>query len=442
MAFDGTLLWDYRNTAILTHHDVKPLPNGNVLLIAWQQKTAVEAVAAGRNPELLDPTRTFLPDSIVEFQPTGPTTGVIAWEWHIWDHLIQDYDPAQANFGVVADHAELVDINYPARIEQQFNHANGIDYDPIHDWIVLSTPKQNEIWIIDHSTTTAEAAGHSGGRWGKGGDLLYRWGDPAAYRAGPGSARMLQGQHAPRFIPSGYPGAGNVTVFNNTTAPERSAVVEVVLPLDASGRFLLTPGTAYGPSLPVWTYSAPGFYSPIQSSAERLPNGNTLICSATQDWLFEVTPEGQTVWEHHGGAGAVFHAHHTQRSLWADNSTVSAANGGRVNFNLLMGTTAANNTYLVLGSASGTTPGTPIGGVTLPLNVDPFLLASLTYPNAAPILIQTLGTMGTLGNAVAAFTMPPGAPIGLRLDFAYALFHQTPLTIKAASNTIPVTVLD
>lgn len=60
---------------------------------------------------------------------------------------------------------------------------NGIDYNPVLDQIALSTHNLNEWYIIDHSTTTAEAATSSGGNSGKGGDLLYRWGNPAAYQA-------------------------------------------------------------------------------------------------------------------------------------------------------------------------------------------------------------------------------------------------------------------
>ena len=113
VAWDGTVVWDFRyNTnGHLSHHDVKPLPNGNVLLIAWETKTRDEAIAAGRNPNYVSSNGLY-PDHIIEVQPTGPTSGTIVWEWHVWDHLIQDYDSSKANYGVVGDHPELVDINY------------------------------------------------------------------------------------------------------------------------------------------------------------------------------------------------------------------------------------------------------------------------------------------------------------------------------------------
>ena len=443
-AFDGTLLWDFRynSEGVLSHHDVEPLPNGNVLLIAWESKTMNQTLGAGRDPALLV-TGAFLPDHLVEVKPTGPTTGTIVWEWHVWDHLIQDHDPTKANFGVVASHPELVDINFPHFPDPtgQFNHCNSVDYDPIHDWILLSVPRQEEIWIIDHSTTTAEAASHTGGRWGKGGDLLYRWGNPPAYRAGPASSQILRSQHAAQFIPSGYPGAGNVTVFNNYSGTGGSSVLEVCLPLDATGNFILQSGSPYGPVAPVWSYSAPGFFSPIKSSAERLPGGNTLICSAEQDWIFEVSPAGQMVWEHRPGQGSLFQAHHTRRSLWADVPSVAAAQGGRVNFDLLQATQGAGDLYLLLCSAAGTTPGTTLFGVNVPLNFDPFLQASAAYPNAAPTFIQTFGTLGVSGEGSAAFTLPAGLPGGYQLDFAYLLIQSAPLMLKAASHSVPVQIL-
>ena len=62
------------------------------------------------------------------------------------------------------------------------------------DQIVLSNHNLSEIWIIDHSTTTLEAASHSGGNSGKGGDLLYRWGNPQAYDQGTGADQLLNHQ--------------------------------------------------------------------------------------------------------------------------------------------------------------------------------------------------------------------------------------------------------
>jgi hypothetical protein len=94
IAFDGTVLWDFRydGPGFLSHHDIRRLPNGNVLMIAWEHKTIAEAIAAGRDPALLS-GNVLMPDHVIEVKPTGPTSGKIVWEWHVWDHLIQDHDP-------------------------------------------------------------------------------------------------------------------------------------------------------------------------------------------------------------------------------------------------------------------------------------------------------------------------------------------------------------
>ena len=301
--WDGTVEWDYRyNTnGLLSHHDACVLPNGNVLLIAWETKTRTDAIAAGRNPSYVT-SQGFLPDHIIEVQPSGPTSGIIVWEWHAWDHLIQDYDPTKPNYGVVADHPELVDVNYPTSTRSDWMHSNSIDYNERFDQIVISVRYFSEIWVIDHSTTTAEAAGHTGGDSGKGGDLLYRWGNPQAYDRGTSSDRKLYEQHDSNWIDEGCPGAGNLLIFNNGVGRYYSSVDEIVPPVDANGLYSITSGAAFGPTSPIWSYNpTPTFYASHLSGATRLKNGNTLICNGENGKLFEVTPDETTVWQYNLG---------------------------------------------------------------------------------------------------------------------------------------------
>ena len=301
--WDGTLTWEYRyNTnGHLSHHDVKSLPNGNVLLIAWETKTRTEAIAAGRNPSYA-PSQGLMPDHIIEVQPTGPTSGTIVWEWHVWDHLIQDYDSSKANYGVVGDHPDLVDINFVPNSGTDWMHSNSIDYNEQFDQLLLSVHNFNEVWVIDHSTTTAEAAGHTGGNSGKGGDLLYRWGNPQAYRAGTSSNEKLYSQHDASWIKPGLPGAGHILVFNNGAnrpSSHYSTVDEIIPPVNEIGEYYLEPGSAYGPDAQTWIYTASpptSFYSSHLSGAQRLSDGDTLICNGETGKIFEVTPEGATVW--------------------------------------------------------------------------------------------------------------------------------------------------
>ena len=305
--WDGTILWDfiYATDTFRHHHDIAPMPNGNVLLIAWELRTSLDSIAAGRNPAVL-PEGELWPEKIVEVEPVGATGGTIVWEWHVWDHLIQDIDPTKDNFGVVADHPELVDINFINGDADgaDWLHANAVDYDPVRDEVILGIPFLDEIWVIDHSTTTAEAAGHSGGNAGKGGDLLYRWGNPLAYGRGVEADRKLFNQHDTEWIDAGLEGAGNILIFNNgVNRPEGnySSVDEIVPPRDQDGAYILGPGAAYGPAGPFWTYVADtptDFYGPFLSSAQRLPNGNTLIDVGPAGNFFEVTSAGDTVWHY------------------------------------------------------------------------------------------------------------------------------------------------
>jgi hypothetical protein len=184
-----------------------------------------------------------------------------------------------------------------------WTHVNGVSYNARLDQIMLSPREFNEVWIIDHSTTTEEAKGHTGGRSGKGGDLLYRWGNPAAYRAGDENDQRLFSQHDTHWIPDGLPGAGHMLVFNNgggRPGGPYSSVDEIELPVDSEGNYSRNPGQPFGPKEAAWIYVAENpedFNAMLMSGAQRLPNGNTLICTGFNAEIFEVTPEREVVWK-------------------------------------------------------------------------------------------------------------------------------------------------
>ncbi len=305
-SWEGELIWEfeYASERFHLHHDVEWLPNGNVLMIAWEFKSAEEAIAAGRDPALLGGGALW-PDHIIEVQPAGRSGGRIVWEWHAWDHLIQNHDPSKPNFGDPAEHPERIDLNYfRLRPNADWNHINSIDYNAERDEILLSVLGFDELWVIDHSTTTEEAAGSTGGRSGKGGGLLYRWGNPRTYGAGTQADQQFFALHDTEWIEPPLPGARNILVFvNGGNRPEGqwSSVVEIVPPVEAAGGYALEEGSAYGPAAPVWSYQAPvpeEFFSRNISGAQRLPNGNTLISSGASGHLFEVTAAGEIVWSY------------------------------------------------------------------------------------------------------------------------------------------------
>jgi len=301
--WEGNMVWEfwYTSDKYLMHHDIEPMPNGNILALVVEKKSYADCIAAGFNPAMLRDKEMF-PDYVIEIEKTGSRSGRIVWEWHVWDHLIQDYDPSKANYGDVEAYPELVDANGSGRQTPAFwNHMNSIDYNEELDQMMLSVRGNSELWVIDHSTTSEEAAGHTGGRSGKGGDLLYRWGNPQTYQAGDSRDQQLLQQHDAQWIESGLPGEGNILIFNNGLGRGYSTVDEIVPPVDSNGNYSLTSGSAYGPKEPIWTYKAENakdFYAEAISGCQRLPNGNTLICDGTHGVFFEVNPNGETVWKY------------------------------------------------------------------------------------------------------------------------------------------------
>ncbi len=302
--WDNNLLWSFTQNDSLRrlHHDIEVMPNGHILMISWELKTADQALAAGRDTALLSQGKLW-PDYILE---VDPQTDSVVWEWHVWDHLIQDYDSTKANYGDVAAHPELVDLNWDTNDgKADWMHVNAIDYHPDNDQILISVPTFHEIWVIDHTTTTAEAASHSGGWGGRGGDLLYRWGNPAAYRRGTADDQKLFFQHDAHwnrdFLDASNPWYDKVALFNNRVGPDFSTINILTLPFDMYSWSYPMAGDVWGPSDFDLTLTHPDssrMHSTGLSSVQVLPNGNFLVCVGRYGYSFEMTPQQEVVWEY------------------------------------------------------------------------------------------------------------------------------------------------
>lgn len=316
IAWDGTLEWDYvlAGANHRGHHDFRVLPNGNILAIVWERMTASEAIAMGRDPATV--SGELWSEGIYEIQPTGPTSGDVVWEWHVWDHLVQDFDPALPNYADPAEHPEKIDINFsPNGLSPDWLHFNGLDYNEELDQIIVSCHAFDELWIFSRSGLGS-------------GDLLYRWGNPRAYGRGTVADQKFFNQHNAQWIDEGLPGAGNILVYNNGNGrPEGafSSVEEITPPLNKDGTYALASGEAYGPAAPTWICDNAGgstFYSSFISGAQRLPNGNTLVCVGASGEFIELTPDCAVDWAHVAG-GSQFRAtrigardHRLQGLLW------------------------------------------------------------------------------------------------------------------------------
>lgn len=305
LSWDGDLLWTWEDypADFVPHHDIAPLPNGNVIILGDQLVSREEAIAAGR-------IEAFVPDDglrmpmLLEVQPTGPTTGDIVWEWRLMDHLVQNVDSLKGNFGPVDGNSRMLDINYSLNSVVDYLHANAVDYNADLDQVMISMHASSELVVIDHSTTTEEAAGHTGGRLGYGGDFIYRWGNPAIYGGGTPEQQRLFFQHDTEWIADGLPGAGHILIFNNDCSEiegtHYSSILEIVPPLNEDGSYELT-DLNYGPDEPIWKYVADppeSFYASYISSSQRLRGGNTLICAGPQGYFFEITREGEKIWDY------------------------------------------------------------------------------------------------------------------------------------------------
>lgn len=300
--------WELNTPTQLSHHDAVYLPNGNILVLSWELVYENELIELGRNPDEIAPQGYMWSERILELQPTGSNGANIIWEWRMKDHYVQDFDPTKQNFGIIAEHPELFDINLPqlnssnSNSPWDWNHFNAIDYNAALDQIVVSTRNSDEIWILDHSTTTQEAAGHSGGLYGKGGDILYRWGNASAYDRAPVSEQRLFGQHGVHWIPAGLEDAGKIMIYNNGNerpGTDYSTVEIISPPQTVDGGYQVPATQPFGPVQAEWSYgnlSDENFFSQYLSNAQRLPNGNTLINAGSPGYIFEITPARAVVW--------------------------------------------------------------------------------------------------------------------------------------------------
>jgi hypothetical protein len=303
--WNGNVTWDfvYSSSTYCMHHDICPMPNGNVLIISYDVKTATDATAAGCSKSMI-----IWSEKIIEVKPTGATTGIIVWEWHVWDHLCQSVNSAKNNYVTsVVQHPELMNINY--NTTKDWMHMNGIDYNSELDQIVLSSHMLNEIYVIDHSTTTAEAATHTGGRSGKGGDILYRWGNPAAY--GATGTKILNVVHDAHWVPKDCPRAGYLVAFNNKGGTGSKSCIDIVAPpydtvSEQTILYDVTPGTAFAPSSYTYRYTTT-FSAQDLGNSQQLPNGNMLICNPGGS-IFEINPAGTSIWSKTVSGGSIAQA--------------------------------------------------------------------------------------------------------------------------------------
>ena len=293
---NGTLRWSYTNVDVdsVLHHTFHQKGDGNSLVAVWERHSDTEALAKGRIQDAYlyplfnaagNPSRCarntycggLWADSVIELDGQGRETG---WKWDGWTLMENSVS------------ADRLDINYHIperaisnRSTADYMHVNGIDYDPTHELLLLTSRSFGEIYLIDFHTQ----------------QIVGRWGNPFATKTGPepkwmnDGATQLWGPHGANFVASSA-SAVRVLVFDNGwMRPEdrRSRVLEIEFKKNAQGRWMPEPNVA-------WQYQTSAQQSLLtdfQGYGQRLPNGNTLIASSAMQHVIEVTPAGKVAWE-------------------------------------------------------------------------------------------------------------------------------------------------
>ena len=341
MDWDSQVIWEHdeERPGYTPHHEFRMIWNPKLeertlLYVSSKDMTHEEAIALGVDPALRD-DYSSRPDGVVEVDMDGN----VIWEWNIADHVVQDVVESLPTYGVVSDHFGKMDLNFSSGVSGDWIHINAMDYNEALDHLVVNNSRFSESYVIDHGATfvpgdpeesIALAASNAG-------DFIFRWGNPCVYDAGRCPSSINEGQasdngHQQVFFThdiqwirekeigmgDALPGAGNMLIFDNGArrlGPTFSSVIEfnpydgpmkdgVYVPETEAGYELVSPGTGPGDLVSkqvVWTFSATlpnSFYSSYISGAQRLPNGNTLVCSGARGHFFEVTPEGEVVWEY------------------------------------------------------------------------------------------------------------------------------------------------
>lgn len=283
--WDANIIWEWGEKApggkAEQNHDLSPLPNGNILIVAFIENTI---------PELS--SEPIKDQAIYEISRGGD----IIWTWISSEHieelgftgekremLLSKKSRPRSSIFVINDMAPLGPNKWFNQGDERFHPDN----------IMIDSREGCFIAIIEK----------------KSGKVVWRMGPeyPGSYDnsmrsfAGPipRPVDSICGQHDAHMIPEGLPGEGNVLVFDNQGAAGIPPIYlnmfpgSRVLEIDPISQEIVWQYDASSGGLPFWT-----FFSSFISSARRLPNGNTLICEGMYGRLFQVTKEGEIVWEY------------------------------------------------------------------------------------------------------------------------------------------------
>jgi hypothetical protein len=315
--WDGNLIWDFSDPreGYRYHHNFKRVWNNHlndwtIIFISRMPMTQERAVEAGADPAV---EWDAAPDGVVEVDMNGN----IVWQWWSLDHVVQDQNLAWPNYGELADNPGKINLNWGKGLSGDFIHQNALDYNQELDQIIVNNDSMGEVLVIDHGGTfvrgdfeasKALAAGSKG-------DVLYRWGNPSLYNSGEAPSYKASGNvasdgdqrlfhhHDSQWIKEGLPGAGNFLIFQNGSRHPGTHQSQLLEVNPYKGTY---PDSEYLSELEaddqvIWSFKArqPNSFSSYNiSGVQRLSNGNTFALAGRHGHAFQVTPEGEVVWEY------------------------------------------------------------------------------------------------------------------------------------------------
>jgi hypothetical protein len=323
VSWDGQVVWTY---TVAAHHDICYMPNGHVLAAVLTTATSAELSQYG----FTGITSSLKYDKIVEIDGVN---GQIVWEWRFIDHTVQGTNSSLANYGVPSNTPNKFNVaTQGTGGYSDWQHLNGIDYNPERDQIVFSCKHLKEVFVIDHSTTTAEAKTSTGGLSGKGGDFLFRWGNPTNYGKTGSTFGVIhdaawclgetyQAQSEDPTAPNYHPYAGMISVWSNTNVGGMCIIPPYI---DSSYLFSYTAGSAYLPANYYKKVSLTGNSSNMGGN-QMLPNGNMLLFAGSgASTAYEKDSTGTTIWSNNTANGCTKVTRYSAAYVNGDYATIIA----------------------------------------------------------------------------------------------------------------------
>ena len=310
--FDGKVIWQF------SHNEQIKTGEGSTIWSArqhhdWQRESLPAGYYSPESAPVVEGTSTLILTHTNRMQPKVADVmleddrlvevswkGELLWEWVASDHIDE--------LGFAPDARKAI------KAAQSFNKARGS-----FDWLHINSAHfvgpnrwfdQGDMRFAPNNVIISSREASLLAIVGRDGKIVWRLGPDFSESKELRAIRQIIGQHHAHIIPKGLPGAGNLLVFDNGG----SSGYGFASPIAPDGVGAFARSTSRVVEINpvtlelVWSYTNPRFFSTNISSAQRLPNGNTLITAGAGGRMFEVTTEGAIVWEYmyplFGGANA------------------------------------------------------------------------------------------------------------------------------------------